>query len=77
MLNEFIEKYKQNVHNIVTAYQKNKTDYDRKNSAEPLKLNKFGFLLNPKYENQRSKQHFISLHWQGPYKVFKVLNLTN
>ena len=31
------------------------------------------FLLDPKYDSQRSKEEFKTFHWKGPYKVMKVL----
>ena len=41
-------------------YHKYKTYYDRRASAQPLKVNKFVFPLNPQYDDQSSKQHFKS-----------------
>ena len=35
-------------------------------SAQPLELNDFVYLLNPKNDEQSSKQQFTSFHWQGP-----------
>ena len=37
-------------------------DYDKKSSAQSLKVNKFDFLLNPQYDGQSSKQNFKSFH---------------
>ena len=45
MLNEINEKKQHNVNNIVAVYLKYKANYDRKASAEPLKVNDFVFLL--------------------------------
>ena len=77
MLYEVNEQYKQNVHNIVTAYHKHKTFFDRKAIGEPLKVNEYVSLLNPQYENQRSKEHFEPFHWQRPYKLLKILSDSN
>ena len=37
--------------------------YDRKARAQPLKVNEFVFLLDPKYDSQRSKEEFETFHW--------------
>ena len=36
----------------------NKMYYDRKERAQALKVNDFMFLLDPKYDSQRSKEEF-------------------
>ena len=77
MLDEINKKYKENLHNIVATYHKYETHYDRKVSAQPLKMNDFVLLLNAKYDDQNSKQHFTIFHWQGSYKVTKVLSNSN
>ena len=74
MIDEVNEKYKQNAHNTVNAYHKYRKCYDRKASAQRLKVSDFVFLLKPKYENQSSNQHSKSFHLQGSYKVTKVLS---
>ena len=76
-LDEVNRNYKQKEPNIVTAYQKCKTYYDRKASAQLLKVNEFVFLWNPKNDDQSLKQHFKSFDWQKPYKVMKVLSNSN
>ena len=40
-------------------------------------MNEFVFLLDPKYDSQRSKEEFKIFHWKGPYKVMKVLSDSN
>ena len=37
--------------------------YDRKARAQPLKVNEIVFLLDPKYDSQRSKEEFKTIHW--------------
>ena len=65
------------MHNIVAAYHNYTAYYDKKASAQPLNFNDFVFLLNPRYDNQSSKQQFTLFHWQGPNKVTKVLSNSN
>ena len=77
MIDEVNQKCKQNLHKIVRACDKYKTSYDRNTSSQLLKVNDFVFLLNSKYDDQNSEQHFKSLHWQGPCKVMKVLSKSN
>ena len=77
MLDKVNEKYMQKVHNIVTAYHNYKRYHDRKASAQPLKVNECVFLLNPQYDDQSLKKHFKAFHWQGPYKVLKILSRSN
>ena len=67
--------YRLNTDNIIEAYPKYKTFYDRKVKAQPLKLNDFVFLLNPKYDSQKCKEEFKT--WEGPYTVMKVLSDSN
>ena len=74
MLSDLNEIHKENMDNIVAAYHKYKPYYDKKASAPPLKVNDFVILLNPKYDDQISKQQFTSFHWQGTYEVTKVLS---
>ena len=50
---------------------------DRKARAQQLKVNEFVFLLDPKYDSQRSKEEFKTFHRKGPYKVMKVLSDSN
>ena len=69
--------FRDNLDNIISAYHKYKTYYDRKARAQPLKVNEFVFLLDPKYDSQRSKEEFKTFHWKGPYKVMKVLSDSN
>ena len=72
MLDKVNENHKQNVHTVVMAYHKEKTFYDKKTSAQPLKVNKVP--LNPLY-NKSWRQQFKSFHWKWPYKVMtKVLS---
>ena len=40
-------------------------------------MNEFLFLLDSKYDSQRSKEEFETFHWKGPYKVMKVLSDSN
>ena len=80
-MNEILDKmnfiFRDNLDNIISAYHKYKTYYDRKARAQPLKKNEFVFLLDPKYDSQRSKEEFKTFHWKGPYKVTKVLSDSN
>ena len=80
-VNEILDKmnfiFRDNLDNIISAYHKYKTYYDRKARAQPLKVNEFVFLLDPKYDSQRSKEEFKTFHWKGPYKVIKVLSDSN
>ena len=80
-VNEILDKmnfiFRDNLDNIISAYHKYKTYYDRKARAQPLKKNEFVFLLDPKYDSQRSKEEFKTFHWKGPYKVMKVLSDSN
>ena len=77
-VNEILDKmnfiFRDNLDNIISAYHKYKMYYDRKARAQPLKVNEFVFLLDPKYDSQRSKEEFNTFHWKGPYKVMKVLS---
>ena len=80
-VNEILDKlnfiFRDNLDNIISAYHKYKTYYDRKARAQPLKVNEFVFLLDPKCDSQRSKEEFKTFHWKGPYKVMKVLPDSN
>ena len=80
-VNEILDKmnfiFRDNLDNIISAYHKYKTYYDRKARAQPLKVNEFVFLLDPKYDSQRSKEEFKTFHWKRPYKVMKVLSDSN
>ena len=80
-VNEILHKmnfiFRDNLDNIISAYHKYKTYYDRKARAQPLKVNEFVFLLDPKYDSQRSKEEFKTFHWKGPYKVMKLLSDSN
>ena len=69
--------FRDNLDNIISAYHKYKMYYDRKARAQPLKVNEFVFLLDPKYDSQRSKEECKTFHWKGPYKVMKVLSDSN
>ena len=69
--------FRDNLDNIVSAYHKYKMYYDRKARAQPLKVNEFVFLLDPKYDSKRSKEEFKTFHWKGPYKVMKMLSDSN
>ena len=66
--------FRENSENIVSAYHKYKAHYDRKARAQPLKVNDFVFLLDPKYDSQKSKEELKTFHWKGPNKVMKVLS---
>ena len=61
-VNEILDKmnfiFRDNLDNIISAYHKYKMYYDRKARAQPLKVNEFVFLLDPKYDSQRSKEEF-------------------
>ena len=70
-------KFKETHTNIIRAFHKYKSYYDRKAQASPLKVNDFVFLLNPKIGQQSEKIPFISFKWEGPYKVIKVLSQSN
>ena len=80
-VNEILDKMnfivRDNLDNIISAYHKYKMYYDRKARAQPLKVNEFVFLLDPKYDSQRIKEEFKTFHWKGPYKVMKVLSDNN
>ena len=80
-VNEILDKmnfiFRDNLDNIISAYHKYKMNYDRKARAQPLKVNEFVFLLDPKYDSQQSKEEFKTFHWKGPYKVMKVLSDSN
>ena len=77
ILNKMNSTFRENSDNIIAAYHKYKTYYDRKARAQPLKVNDIVFLLDPKYDSQRSKEDFKTFHWKGPYKVMKVLSDSN
>ena len=80
-VNEILDKmnfiFRDNLDNIISAYHKYKKYYDRKARAQPLKVNEFVFLLDPKYDSQRSKEEFKTFHWKGPHKMMKVLSDSN
>ena len=81
-VNEILDKmnfiFRDNPDNIISAYHKYKMYYDRKARAQSLKVNEFVFLLEPKYDSQRSKEECKTFHWKGPYnKVMKVLSDSN
>ena len=80
-VNEILNKMnfiiRDNLDNIISAYHKFKMYYDRKARAEPLKVNKVMFLLDLKYDSQRSKEEFKIFQWKRPYKVMKVLSDSN
>ena len=69
--------FRENSDNIISAYHKYKTYYDRKARAQPLKVNDFVFLLDAKYDSQQSKEELKSFQWKGPYKLMKVLSDSN
>ena len=71
------EKYQTVADNIAEAFHKYKAYYDRKAQAQPLKVGDYAFLLNPKYKDQSQKAQFKTFHWNGPYKVAKVLTNYN
>ena len=77
ILDRMNEIYRDNTDNIVAAYHKYKAYYDRKAKAQPLKVNDFVFLLDPKYDSQGCKEEFKTFHWKGPFKVMKVLSDSN
>ena len=70
-------KFKETHTNIIRAFHRYKSYYDRKAQASPLKVNDFVFLLNPKIGQQSEKIPFNSFKWEGPYKVIKVLSQSN
>ena len=74
---EVTQKYKNAIANIFQAFQKNKNYYDRKASAQPLKVGGYVFLLNPKYHTQSDKMQVKTFLWNGPYKVTKTLTHSN
>ena len=80
-LNEILDKmnyiFREISDNIISAYHKYKMYYDGKARAQPLKVNDFVSLLDPKYDSQRSKEEFKTFHWEGQYKVMKVLSDSN
>ena len=51
-------KFKETHTNIIRAFHKYKSYYDRKAQASPLKVNDFVFLLNPKIGQQSEKNRF-------------------
>ena len=69
--------FRKNSDIIISSYHKYKAYYNRKARAQPLKVNDFVFLLDPKYDSQVSKEEFNTFHWKGPYKVMKVLSDSN
>ena len=56
------EIYRDNTDNIVAAYHKYKNYYDRKAKAQPLKVNDFVFLLDPKNDSQSCEEEFKTFH---------------
>ena len=83
-LNEILNKmnliHGENSDNIISAYhkyKKYKAYYARNARAQPLKVNDFVFLLDPKYDSQKRKEDFKSFIWKQPYKVMKVLSDSN
>ena len=80
-VNEILNKmnfiFRDNLDNIISAYHKYKMYFDRKARAQPLKVKEFVFLLDPKYDSQRSKEEFKTFHWKGRYKVMKVVSDSN
>ena len=70
-------KFKETHTNIIRAFHKYKSYYDRKAQASPLKVNDFVFLLNPKIGQQSEKIPFNSFKWERPYKVVKVQSQSN
>ena len=77
VLDRMNEIYRDNTDNIVAAYHKHKTCYDRKAKEQPFKVNDLVFLLDPKYDSQGCKEEFRTFHWKGPFKVMKVLSDSN
>ena len=77
ILDRMNEIYRDNTDNIVAAYHKYKSYYDRKAKAQPLKVNDLDFLLDPKYDSQACKEEFKTFHWKDPFKVMKVLSDRN
>ena len=63
--------------NIMLSYLKYKKYYDRKVSVDPLKINDYCYILNPKADNQSTKFAFQDCIWTGPYIVIKVLSSNN
>ena len=77
ILNRMNKIYQNNTDNIVAAYHKYKAYYDRKDKAQPLKVNDLVLLLDPKYDSQNCKEEFKTFQWKGPFKVIKVLSDSN
>ena len=77
IFNRMNKIYRDTTDNIVAAYHKYKNYYDRKAKAQPLKVNDFVSLLDPKYDSQSCKEEFKTFHWKGPFKVMKVLSDSN
>ena len=63
--------------NVMQAYLKYKSYYDKKAKACPLITSDYCFILNPKADNQSKKIPFREFQWVGPFKVEKVLPNNN
>ena len=74
---EFLEQKEmihQNVRkNIMQAYIKYKAYYDKKANASKLKEADYVYILQPKADNQGSKNPFTVFRWIGSYIIEKVL----
>ena len=75
--NNMNEKIQQTHTNILEAFHKYKTYYDRKAQSSPLKGRDYTFLLNQKLNTQLHKVPFKESMWEGTYKVVRVLTNSN
>ena len=77
LFDEVNQKYKDTRAHVFEAFHKYKNYYDRNASAQPLEVVDYVFLLNLKYQTKSDKTQFKTLLQNGPYKVTKVLTLSN
>ena len=80
-VNQILDKmnaaFRQNSADIIKVFHICETYYDGKARTQPLKINDFVFLLNPKFNSLSCKEDFEYFHWRGPYKIMKVLSDSN
>ena len=74
LINEVNQKCKETNAKNFEAFHKYRNYYNRKTSAQPLKIGDYVFLLNPKCHIQSDETQFGTLLGNGPYKVTKHFN---
>ena len=81
-LTDELQKQKAEIHqsakdNLMQSYLKYKRYYDKKATANPLKVNDYCYILNPKADNQSMKFAFKDCIWTRPHLIVKVLSNNN